>query len=111
MSIGQLRKRCYFERQKKRVDDGGGGYEPVWLPAMTVWGAVVPYGGAERLAAGRLEASSLATLRIRSSAEARSIDESYRVTVDDVPYQIRGIANPDSRNRFLEIQIEGGVAI
>lgn len=109
--IGALRKRCYFERLKPRVDDGGGGAAKEWIPAWTSWGSLKLLGGAEQLAAGRLEASSLATLTIRSSVAARAIDESYRVTIDGVVYQIRGIGNEDQRNRFLSMTVEAGVAI
>lgn len=107
--IGGMRKRVYFSRPA-RADEGGGVGKITWVPALTVWGELIPQTGQERVAAGRLEASGLATLRIRSSADARSIDESYKVTVDGLDYQIRGIDNPDQRNRFLEILVEVGVA-
>lgn len=109
--IGGMRKRCYFSKPAKRVEDGGGGSPKAWLNALTVWGELIPQTGQERVAAGRLEASGIATLRIRSSSDARTIDESYKVTVDDVDYQIRGIDNPDQRNRFLEMLVEVGVAL
>lgn len=109
-SIGRLRKRGYFERLKKRVDDAGGGFAPTWLPVLTAWCQIIPQNGSERIAAGRLEAAALSTLRIRSSAEARTITEADRVIVDGLTYNIRGIDNPDSKNRFLEMLIEVGVA-
>lgn len=109
MSIGKLRKRAYFSRAK-RTDDGGGGATITWVPAFTAWCEIKPQTGIEKVAAGRLESSSLATLKIRSSVAARAIDPSYKVTVDGDDYQIRTIDNPDSKNRFLEMLLEVGVA-
>lgn len=108
--IGGLRSRVYFEKLKKRVDDGGGGFAPEWLPALTVWGSLQPERGREIVAAGRLESSAGAVLTIRSSEEARAIDASYRATIDEVIYQVRAISNPDQKGRFLELVLERGVA-
>lgn len=111
MSIGQLRKRVYFSRLKARVEDGGGGSPKTWTPALTVWGQLSPERGREVLAAGRLESSAGAVLKIRSSTAARAIDATYKATIDGVDHQVRAISNPDGRNRFLEIVLESGVAI
>lgn len=109
MSIGKLRKRAYFSRAK-RTDDGGGGATVTWVPAFTAWCEIKPQTGMEKVAAGRLESSSLATLRLRSSAATRQIDPSYKVTIDGDDWQIRSTGNPDSKNRFLEMLLEFGVA-
>jgi len=111
VGIGQLRKRVYFSRLKVRVDDGGGGSPKEWVPALTVWGQLMPERGREILAAGRLESSAGAVLKIRATAAARAIDASYKATIDGVDHQLRSISNPDQRNRFLEIVLEVGVAI
>lgn len=109
MGAGQLRKRLYFERSK-RTDDGGGGAAITWLPAWACWGSIAPERGREALAAGRLESSNAAIIRIRSSAAAREVDASYRVKDGDDVYDIRSIINPDQRGKYLEMTAEKGVA-
>lgn len=109
MGAGQLRKRVYFARPK-RTADGGGGASITWVPAVTVWGALTLERGREAIAAGRLESASVGTLRIRSSAEARGIDASYKATIDDVDYQVRSITE-DPKRKWLEFVVERGVAL
>lgn len=106
---GLLRSRVTFARRDV-VDDGGGGGTVNWTPMLSTRGYLRPERGREALAAGRPESSSMAVLQIRSSLAARAIDASYRVSVDDVPYNVRSIINPDQRNRFLELLVERGVA-
>lgn len=109
MGAGELRKRVYFARAK-RTDDGGGGARITWVPALTVWGGLTVERGREALAAGRLESSSGAVLKIRSSTEARVIDASYKATIDGVDYQVRSITE-DPKRKYLEMVVERGVAI
>lgn len=107
---GELRKRVRFEIPK-RTADAGGGASITWTPALTTWGAFVLASGQEKVAAGRLQASATGTLTVRSCLAARQVDESYRVLIDEVPFQIRGAGNPDQRNRFIEFAVEVGVAV
>ncbi len=109
MRAGALNKRVTFQREV-RVDDGSGGSSREFVDDFTVWGGVAPERGSERLEAGRLEASQSGILRVRSSSTTRSVDESWRVLIDNVPHQIRGAANPDQRNRMIELIVERGVA-
>jgi len=50
-------------------------------------------------------------LTIRYSRDAANLTTGHRVLIDDVPYQIRAISNPDQSNRYLEFIVERGVAI
>lgn len=109
MGAGQLRKRVTFE-EEVRISDGAGGYASQWQWPVTVWGAIMPERGRERLQSGRLESPVAGILRVRSSAQLRTVKESHRVTIDGVPYQIRSIVNPDSRGKYLDMVVERGVA-
>lgn len=106
---GALRQRVTFQTETE-MPDGGGGYERGWSDVITVWGSLQPERGRERLQADRLQASLGGVLRVRSSTETRAITEAHRVLIDGVPYQIRSIANPDQKNRYLEMTVERGVA-
>lgn len=93
------------------VSDGGGGSVRTWVTALTVWGRFTPQSGTETLQAGRPENSVVGTLRIRRSSEANAIDQSYRVQIESIDYQIRSIINPDQRDRWLDMTVERGVAL
>lgn len=109
MGAGQLRKRVTFE-EPVAIADGAGGHATEWMWPLTVWGAIMPERGRERLQAGRLESPVAGILRIRSSSQVRTITEAHRATIDGVPYQIRSIVNPDSRGKYLDMVVERGVA-
>lgn len=106
---GTLNKRVTFQSET-RTPDGGGGFTREWILVATVWGGFVPERGSERLEAGRLEGSLSGVLRVRSSSTTRTVKVADRVIIDGVPHQIRSIANPDQRNRMLDILVERGVA-
>lgn len=110
MGAGQLRDRVTFQKEI-RTPDGGGGSTKSWGDDLTVWGQFNPERGRERLAAGRLESALGGVLKIRSSIAARALTTSHRVTIDGDRFQIRSIANPDRRNRFLEMVVEKNVAL
>lgn len=109
MRAGTLNKRVVFEVQQ-RAGDGGGGGIVTWTEFVTVWGGYSPQRGRERLEAGRLEGASSGVLRVRSSPDTRQVTTAYRVKIDDIPFNIRSIANPDQRNREIEMLVEMGVA-
>lgn len=106
---GQMNRRVTFQ-QEVAVADAGGGREHAWSGGFTVWGQFMPESGRERLEAGRLEAALAGVLRVRSSIQARTITASHRVLIDGAAHQIRSIANPDQRRRFIEFVVERGVA-
>jgi len=109
MRAGRLNKRVTFQRAVFD-DDGGGGGAATWTPLVTVWGSFSPERGRERLEAGRVSSALGGVLTVRSASETLVITTADRARIDDVPYQIRSISNPDQRNRNLEMVVESGVA-
>lgn len=112
MRAGNLVKRVTFQREAT-VDDDGGGQSVSWADIsglVRVSASFAPERGRERLEAGRLEAAVAGRLWMRSFALARTITEKDRVMIDDVPYVIRSIVNPDGRNIELEMTVERGAA-
>lgn len=110
MDIGSLRMRCRFETLQE-TPDGQGGFERAWVKLDEVWGRYAPERGREQVSQGRIQASAMALLTIRWARHiAYAVTESTRVIVDDVPHNIRSIANPDQRRKALEIVVERGVA-
>lgn len=109
MRAGRLNKRVVFQTASSSADGGGGGAK-TWSDSLTVWGGFVPERGRERLEAGRVNAADAGVLSVRSSTASRAITTAYRVKIDGVPYNIRGISNPDQHNKELQMVVERGVA-
>lgn len=109
MPAGRLRKRVRFEREM-RNPDGAGGYLVAWREFLVVWGGLQLERGRERLDAGRLAEAVGGVLSVRSSMASRSVTPSDRVIIDDVPWNIRSITNPDQRGVDLEMTVERGAA-
>jgi len=103
---GQLRESVTVEEQVK-TDIGGGATEITWQTKFTTRGKFVPLSGGERLYAERLDAQTRNRLTIRYRAD---LLESDRVIVRGRAYQVRFINNIEFRNRWLEIDLDGGVA-
>lgn len=109
MGAGRLRDRAAFQRELLEEDIFGNETRGNWGPLVTVWAQFTPERSWERIEGGRLEAAVAGTLRLRSTPQTRDVTEADRVVVDEVLYNIRGITNPDRRNRWLEITVERGV--
>lgn len=108
MVAGRLRSRVTFQGEVQTPDDGGG-YAATWAAVTTVWGEFRPERGNERVEAGRIAAPLSGTLRVRWSSLTNAITTRHRALIDSEPYDIRSIANPDRRHRFLEMTVEKGV--
>lgn len=109
-SANDLRDRATFEKQIE-VPDGGGGHELQWVAQFEVAGQLMPGSVAERLEAGRLEASATAVLRIRNNAQTRTIKPDWRVIIDGTAHAIRSPAiDPHRRRQWLDLTVVSGVA-
>lgn len=109
MPAGQFRHRVTFQAETE-TPDSGGGYSLAWSDVTTVWGGFKPERGSERVKAGRLEATLGGVLTVRSSTVTRTITEAHRVLINGDAYNIHAIANPDGRNKYLELSVVKGVA-
>lgn len=108
MNAGKLREPVTFERRSLTAD-GAGGQTETWA---SVSGApsrafVTNVGGAERYASDRVEA----TVRVRLVTRYTSIlRESDRVKIRDRVHNIRFIDNIEFADKWLQIDVDGGVA-
>lgn len=109
MPAGPLNQRVAFTRPT-RTDDGAGGVDIASVLQFTVWGQLIPERGKEALEAGRVQSSSMATIRVRSSSLTRQIDTDWTAVIAGASYQIRSIANIDQRREYLDLVAELGVA-
>ena len=103
-----LRTPCQFQR-KTRVSDGAGGWSEVWvnLAGAATRCSFKMLSGSERWQAMRTEATTRNRIVTRYFS---GLVESDRVTIQGRAYNITAIDNVELRNRWLVIEIDGGVA-
>lgn len=105
-NIGELDERITLQREV-RTSDGMGGYSTALIDVATVWAKVIARSGRERAYADRLNAEGAYTFVIRVRSD---LLESDRILWDGSQYNIRAIARQGSRDMYLEIDAERGVA-
>jgi SPP1 family predicted phage head-tail adaptor len=108
MHSGKLKEPVTFQR-RTLTSDGAGGQTESWA---TVSGAptrahVMPTGGSERFAHDRTEATVRLRLVVRYTTALR---ESDRVTIRNKVHNIRFLDNIEFANKWLQIDVDGGVA-
>lgn len=105
MDFALARKRATFQ-SLVTTPDGAGGSVSQWTDYATVWAQFLPDRAREKIQQGRIADNQSGVLRIRSSNKARAIDDTYRVVLDGVTYNVRSNSNPDQRNDTIEMVIE-----
>ncbi|MEL7282112.1 MAG: phage head closure protein [Pseudomonadota bacterium] len=109
MLAGKLRDRVTFKR-RTLTDDGYGNLVGTFADHLTVWADVRETPGKERVAAGVIENTRTATIRIRKSPEADGLLVTDQVQARGVIWNVRGIANADRKSEMLDLLVETGVA-
>lgn len=107
MKAGDLRDRITIQRATSG-DDGYGNVIASWADLATIWANIRETPGKETVAAGRIEASRTATIRVRASSLSRSISAADRVVARGQVWNIRSVIEIDRAT--LELLVEAGVA-
>ena len=107
-NAGMLRTPCQFQR-KGRVTDGSGGWSEQWLNLSGAANrcSFKALSGGERFMSQRAEATTRNRIVVRYFA---GLKESDRVAINGRAYSITFINNVELRNRWLVIDLDGGVA-
>lgn len=108
LGAGRLNKRFTFQREIQTPDNMGG-FTRAWGSDLVVWGRLMPERGNEAVAQSQLQGTATGLIQVRSSNAMRTVDETWRVLIDNKPNQIRSIQNDDQKDRFLTIGVERGV--
>lgn len=105
-TAGMLRHRVELQSQQKS-GNGSGGFTRTWTTYATVRAAFKAKSGFERMQADRLDAQTKneAVIRYRDD-----LTESDRVVFNGKAYNIRFINNVEFRNRWIVLDLDGGVA-
>jgi SPP1 family predicted phage head-tail adaptor len=104
---GMLRHSVELQ-SKTRMPNGSGGFTDSWSAYATVKGQMKPVSGSERFHAERLDATTKNRLILRYRSD---IEEHHRVKFDGRLYQIRFIENVEYRNKWLVLDLDGGVPV
>lgn len=105
-TAGMLRETVTLKSQTK-TSIGGGATEIAYTTYATVRGMLKALSGGERLYASRLDATTRNRLVIRYRSD---VTESDQVVVRGKAYQIRFIDNVEFRDKWLVLDLDGGVA-
>lgn len=107
LTSGMLRHSVALQSETQ-TPNGSGGFDRAWSTYATVKGQMKPISGSERFHAERLDATTKnrLTLRYRSG-----VTTSHRVVFDSRAYNIRYIENVEFRNRWLILDLDGGVPV
>lgn len=108
MNAGMLKEPVTFQR-RTLVSDGAGGQTETWA---TVTGTpskafVKPVSGSERFASDRVEA--IVRLRL-VTRYTNKLTESDRVLIRGRAHNIRFLDNVEFADKWLQIDVDGGVA-
>ena len=107
-NASMLRTAVEFQRSTK-TSDGAGGYTETWaeLLGAPVRAYVKHLSGREQYQSDRIEATVKLRIAIRFSG---LVNERDRVVVRGKAYNIASINNLEMQDRWLEIDLAGGVA-
>ena len=108
MHAGKLSEPVVFQR-RTLTSDGAGGQTESWaaVPGAPTRAYVTPVSGTERYASDRVEATVRLRLVTRYTTALR---ESDRVTIRNKVHNIRFLDNVEFRDKWLQIDVDGGVA-
>jgi len=108
MHAGMLKEPVVFQR-RTLTSDGAGGQTETWaaIVGAPTRASVKPVGGSERFASDRTEAIVRLRLVVRYTDAIREGD---RVKIRDRVHNIRFLDNVEFRDKWLQIDIDGGVA-
>ena len=102
LAAGRLRHRVTFQTFTT-VTDAGGGETKDWVDGDTVWAAIEPLSGSERIEAMQVSPSLSHRIRIR---HRDGITAAVRLQHDGRTFDITAVFDPDGRRAELEILAE-----
>lgn len=108
LNSGKLKEPVTFQR-KTLTSDGAGGMTQTWATVNNspTRAYVLPVSGSERYASDRVEATVRLRLVVRYT---NTLLESDRVQIRNRIHNIRFIDNIEFANKWLQIDVDGGVA-
>ena len=114
VSIGKMRHKLKLQT-RTRTADGGGGAASAWSTSANIFGNIQPKSGTERFFGEQLEESISHVITIR---HRRDVTHKNRLVYEHWvqgkkytrTFNVRRVLNTDSRDRFLDVLCDEGVA-
>ena len=108
MALGKMQHSLVIQAQS-RSNDGGGGARRTYSTLATVWGSIEPIGGNVQLYGEQIEGRVTHKIKIRYRS---NITTKHRLnySAQSKIFKILRILNVGSRDKFLEMLCEEGVA-
>lgn len=110
---GDLKFRLAFaSRDDETADPEGRSESPDFTTRFTKWAAIEARFLGEAVIADRLAGRSTATITVRNDPDTVTITPAFRATDVDrgTVYDIRAVADPDSRGAWIELLCQTGGA-
>lgn len=107
ITAGMLRHSVFIQRLHK-IPDGAGGWIKEWVSIGSSFAFVRAQNGNERFGADRLNAEVRYKAVIRWRNDISTAD---RIIFEEKAYQIRSIIDVEFRKKFLDLDLESGVAV
>jgi head-tail adaptor len=110
---GKLRDRLHFQRRDNVQDDYGNTRAGDWVTVFTAAAEFIPLRGGETVMAARLAGQQPYVIRIRSFAQSRAVDPSWRIVDarnEERVFNITAIVDPDNKRAWLDVTATQGVA-
>jgi len=107
-----LAEKKIFIQEFTETIDAVGAPQRSWQDLKSVWAALKPTSGYERLKYEQLQAvvTHKITMRYVAVLTPPNIGAKYRLRYGTRYFNIRSVINLDEKNRFLELMAEEGVA-
>lgn len=107
---GSLRHRITFQ-QRSTVIDAYGGQSETWTDVATVWGAIEPASGAEKVAAQALQVEISHTVMVRHQPWMTGPKQlaAYRVVWGSRVFDLHAAIDIDERHRLVNITASEGI--
>jgi len=109
MRAARLRHRLVLQKKVTARDAATNEKTTTWTTVDTVWGAIEPIRGRERVEAQALDAEYDVRLIFRYGSEITACDATWRATNGGKVYAFHAVINMDERNRQYEVLAKEGV--
>lgn len=111
---GARRYRVTVQR-RSRTSDGAGGSTGPWTNLRTVWAEIRPLSGNQRLQAEQLQSTVKHRAYMRFIASDDNAEMPFcfagdRLLYKGIAYNILAVIDVEERRRWLELDLESGVA-
>lgn len=115
---GDLKHKLIFGKRESETDEYGNA-DGAFIGHYPVSAGLRPRFGGEAVTAMRLQGIQPYTVTVRDSVEMREVNTDWQAqhspdcpcgrTLNEL-YNIRGITNPDQKNKYLEMVVDSGGA-